>query len=103
MKLNIAVLLIGLLAVFTLRADTLVRDGATCEIPPGYNVGPNPVGSSNILGMREWCEFPGKDFIDSLLNVCIPEDIPACVDEDRLVNGPGDSPSPVFPCIQYGE
>jgi hypothetical protein len=47
-------------------ADILMRDGATCTIPEGYNVAQyDAVWNKN--GMEEFCEFPNKSANDAFL------------------------------------
>lgn len=63
--------------------DTLVRDGATCDVPDGFNVGPYDA-LWNSKGMADFCVFPLKPFADAIgeaLETCQaqgPAEIPEC-------------------------
>ncbi len=86
-----------LTAVVVYAQDTLVRDGATCDIPMGYNSAPYSE-DFNVRGMDEFCAFPTLVWeiaIRELLEDYIPPDLPEC--ESGLVFGPA---IPVFPCYE---
>ena len=94
-----AVTLIGLAVLLTCLSvfaqDTLVRDGATCDIPEGYNIAPYSA-DFNHRGMGEFCVFPAKLWIDAItahLKSFTPPDLPEC---DGLSLGGAQ----VFPCYE---
>ncbi len=90
----IAVSLI-LTAVVVYAQDTLVRDGATCDIPEGYNTAPYSA-DFNTRGMDEFCVFPARPFAEAFkkyLNSFTPPDLPEC--HSLSLGG-----LPVFPCYE---
>ena len=87
-------------AVLVWSQDTLVRDGATCDIPDGYNSAPYSA-DFNARGMGEFCVFPVQPWVDAitdLLEDYTPPDLPECV--DGLVVGPAE---PVYPCYRVDD
>lgn len=91
-------MLIPILVLIALpaMADTLVREGATCDVPDNYNTATFN-GDYNIRGMGEFCEFPLRPLIDAIndkLEDCeqSPPEIPEC---ETLVISPT---IPVYPC-----
>ena len=86
-----------LTAVVVYGQDTLVRDGATCDIPEGYNTAPYSA-DFNTRGMGEFCVFPARPFAEGFkayLESFTPPDLPEC--ESGLVFGPAIQ---VFPCYE---
>jgi hypothetical protein len=88
-------------------ADILMRDGATCTIPEGYNVAQFD-DVWNKRGMGEFCEFPNKAandaFLKFLASKCDHEllgkfvvDYPVC--EEGLTFSPGQKK----PCYRLEE
>ena len=87
------------LSMSAFAQDTLVRDGATCDIPEGYNSAPHST-EYNSRGMSEFCVFPAKGWVDAfteLLESYTPPDLPECA---GLVIGPA---IPVYPCYEVIE
>ncbi len=88
------------LSMSAFAQDTLVRDGATCDISEGYNSAPYSA-EYNSRGMSEFCVFPAQPWVDAftkLLDGYTPPDLPECA--DGLVIGPA---VPVYPCYEVIE
>jgi len=98
MKYLVALILLATVAftAMTLADDTLVRDGATCDIPNGFNSAPE--GGTNILGMGEFCEFP---FLPVLMEALKPKECEAKpLDYPICTRGLVVSPSTQGPCYE---
>jgi len=58
-------ILLTVIALPVFADDVLVRDGATCEIPDGFNVGPFD-GVWNPKGMGDFCQFPSLPLVEAI-------------------------------------
>ena len=84
MKKSMMMLTLLLMTPFAV-SDTLVRDGATCDIPDGYNSAPYSK-DFNGRGMGDWCVFPALPWVEAfkeLLDDCsdprqAPPELPEC-------------------------
>jgi len=97
MKYLIALILLATVAftAMTLADDTLVRDGATCDIPKGFNAAPS--GGTNLFGMSEFCEFPFLPILKEAKDrECETKTLPYPICQTGLVISPGQT----FPCYK---
>ena len=91
-------------AILAWSQDVLVRDGATCDVPDGFNTATYDK-DYNLKGMGEFCVFPHqkvvsafKDAIDDLRDQA-EGNCPVLPECGGLVIGPGGTG---FPCVQSG-
>ena len=96
MKYIIALILLSTVAFVAMADDTFIRNGATCDIPKGFNVAPE--GGTNILGMGDFCEFPFLPILKEALKdkECEAKALPYPICEEGLVVSPGT----LFPCYR---
>ncbi len=104
MKKLIALALLSTAVGMAHAEDILIRDGAACSLPEGFNVAPfDPLYNPN--GMSDFCVFPFvplKEALQKKLDgITTLPDLPECAGSQLSVS-PGGGPE-VFPCYEVKE